>query len=68
VGCLDGFGQSHCHLLEVFSICHGRPDRNKKAGLKAPLNLSLFDNTLVLGTLYSGCQRSSLDVVDVRRL
>jgi hypothetical protein len=30
--------------------------------------MELIDNTLVLGTLLSGGQRSSLDVVDVRQL
>src|ERR1700754_139828 len=43
------------------------PLRKQKSRAQGPAELSLFDNTLVLGTLESGSQRSSLDVVDVQR-
>jgi len=42
--------------------------KKQKSGAQGPAEMSLFDNTLDLGTLYSGSQRSSLDVVDVRRI
>jgi len=61
-GTLEGEGQ----LSDVGGSSH-RVSPKKKQGAK-PCQTSLIDNTLVLGTLLSGGQRSSLDVVDVRQL